>query len=205
MAARSDLDLVSGRDYYFFRHVAHHLVHHEHHRHTKFLREIKGLDGEIKTFLGRIRAEGDDLVVSVRAPTRLHHVGLRGESGQARGGSSALHIDEDTRGFGHGRVADVFHHQREARAGGEALHHFGGRSDGISGGEARAGSQCAFTAGVVAVDEVHASEYSAWVSLHLSPPGPDGILVAKMAKSGQYMPQRSQPLHFSGCTTWGGW
>src|SRR5579862_7490150 len=26
-----------------------------------------------------------------------------------------------------------------------------------------------------------------------------------MAKSGQYMPHRSQPLHFSGATTWGGW
>src|SRR5579871_4725505 len=26
-----------------------------------------------------------------------------------------------------------------------------------------------------------------------------------MAKSGQYMPQRSQPLHFSGATTCGGW
>src|SRR6266567_2080960 len=26
-----------------------------------------------------------------------------------------------------------------------------------------------------------------------------------MAKSGQYMPHRSQPLHFSGATTCGGW
>ena len=26
-----------------------------------------------------------------------------------------------------------------------------------------------------------------------------------MAKSGQYMPHKSHPLHFSGCTTWGGW
>src|SRR5215470_857195 len=26
-----------------------------------------------------------------------------------------------------------------------------------------------------------------------------------MAKSGQYMPHKSQPLHFSGATTWGGW
>src|SRR5581483_9208278 len=26
-----------------------------------------------------------------------------------------------------------------------------------------------------------------------------------MAKSGQYIPQRSQPLHFSGLTTCGGW
>jgi len=26
-----------------------------------------------------------------------------------------------------------------------------------------------------------------------------------MAKSGQYMPHKSQPLHLSGATTWGGW
>jgi hypothetical protein len=26
-----------------------------------------------------------------------------------------------------------------------------------------------------------------------------------MAKSGQYMPHKSHPLHFSGCTAWGGW
>src|ERR1017187_2378893 len=26
-----------------------------------------------------------------------------------------------------------------------------------------------------------------------------------MAKSGQYRPHRSQPLHFSAATTWGGW
>src|SRR4029077_19205637 len=48
------------------------------------------------------------------------------------------------------------------------------------------------------------------IRFHFSPPLaclalPAGILVPLMAKSGQYMPQRSQPLHFSGCTTCGGW
>src|ERR1700748_50756 len=44
------------------------------------------------------------------------------------------------------------------------------------------------------------------ISFHFLPPFTGGAtLVPAMAKSGQYMPQRSQPLHFSGATTCGGW
>src|SRR5579864_7389958 len=43
------------------------------------------------------------------------------------------------------------------------------------------------------------------ISFHFAPPPDCGTLVPLIAKSGQYMPQRSQPLHFSGCTTCGGW
>ena len=62
----------------------------------------------------------------------------------------------------------VFHldkrsaHLRHAR--GEALDHLGGRSNGISGGESSAGCQSAFTAGMVAIDEVCAGEYSSGIS-----------------------------------------
>src|SRR5208282_5143024 len=114
------------------------------------------------------------------------------------GGELVFHLDE--------AAADRRH------ACGEALDHFGRGRNGISGGESRAGSQCAFTAGVVAVEKVCAGQHSMGVCFHFSPPATFccgtlscGILVPLMAKSGQYMPQRSQPLHFSGCTTCGGW
>ena len=75
--ARHHLDLIGGRDDDFFRHVPHHFIHHEHHRHTELFRQIERLDGQVEAFLRRVRAQRDDLVVPVRAPPRLHHVGLR--------------------------------------------------------------------------------------------------------------------------------
>jgi len=105
--------------------------------------------------------------------------------------TAALHIDEHAGRFGHGSVADVLHHQREAwaggdgesfgaspnrtldgdrccelvfhldespadggYAGGETFDDFRGRGDGISGGEACSGGQCAFTAGMIAVQKM---------------------------------------------------
>jgi hypothetical protein len=78
-------------------------------------REIERLDGEIETFLGRIRAEGDDFVVAVRAPARLHHIGLSGQRRQSSRRTTPLHVDEDAGRLGHGGIADVLHHQRKAR------------------------------------------------------------------------------------------
>ncbi len=205
--------------------MANHFVHHEHHRHAEFFGQIERFDSQVKTFLRRIRAERDNLVIAMRTPPRLHHIGLRGQRGQASRRPSALHIDEYARRFGHGGVADMLHHQRKARPGGhgerlgsaphralqrdrsgqfvfhlnkrsahgrhprgEALNHFGGRSDGVSGGEAAAGSQRAFAAGMVAIHEVCAGEDAARVrrhtiglvkiSLHLSPPLAGSALVA---------------------------
>src|SRR5437868_7526753 len=53
----------------------------------------------------------------MRAPARLHHVGLSGESGEPGGWPPPLHVNEHTRGLSHGGIADVFHHEREARSG----------------------------------------------------------------------------------------
>jgi hypothetical protein len=42
-----------------------------------------------------------------------------GKRGQPGGGPAALHVDEDARRLRHRRVADVLHHQGEARSGGD--------------------------------------------------------------------------------------
>ncbi len=241
MAARNDFDLICNRNHDLLGHVPYNLIHHKHHGHAKFFGEVEGFNSEIKTFLRRIWTERNDLIIAMRPPPCLHHVALGGECGQAGRRASALHVDEHTRRFGHGGVADVFHHQRKAGTGGhrkclgtapdcalqrdrcrefvfhldkrsadgrhtrgKALYDFGGRSNRVSGSKSGASGQCAFTTGVVAVHEVNPGEYAARISFHLSPPA-ECTLVAKMAKSGQYIPHKSQPLHFSGCTTCGGW
>ena len=56
------------------------------------------------------------------------------------GGQFVFHLDEDAADGGNARR--------------EALDDFGGRSDGITGGEARARSQRAFAAGMVAIQEM---------------------------------------------------
>ena len=114
-----DLDLVGSRDHHLLGHVADALVHHDHDRDAELLGKVEGRDGQVEAFLRGIRAERDDLVVAVRSPPRLHHVGLRGQRGQPGGRSAALHVDEHAGRFGHGGVADVLHHQREAGAGGD--------------------------------------------------------------------------------------
>jgi len=50
---------------------------------------------------------------------------------------------------------------------------------------------------MIAINKMNPGENAARVGFHFSPPLP-GDLVPKMAKSGQYMPHKSQPLHFSG-------
>ena len=245
--ARRHFDLVGRRNHNFLRHVPDHLVHHEHHRHAEFFRQVESLDGQVETLLGRIRAERDDLVVAVRSPTRLHHVSLRRKCGQSSRGPASLHVDKHAGRLGHSGVADVLHHQREAwprgyreglgstpypalqrdrsgefvlhlnecstdcrDAGREALDYFRRGRDGISGSESRASGQCAFAAGMIAVEKVRARQNAMGICFHFAPP-PACLalscwtLVPLIAKSGQYMPQRSQPLHFSGCTTCGGW
>src|SRR5581483_166832 len=119
VAARIDLDLLRRRDHHLFRHVADALVHHHHHRNPIFLGQIKGFDGQIEAFLWRVGANGDDAVVPVRSPARLHHVRLRRQSGQSGGRAAALHVDENARRLGHGGVAYVLHHQGETGTGGD--------------------------------------------------------------------------------------
>ena len=81
--ARHHLDLVRRRDHYLLTHVANDFVHHEHHGNPVFFGQVEGLDGQIETLLRRIGTKGDDLVIAMRAPFCLHHVGLGGERGQA--------------------------------------------------------------------------------------------------------------------------
>ena len=64
---------------------------------------VERLDGEVETFLRRVGAERDDLVIAVRSPAHLHHVGLRRERGQSGRRAAALHINEDARRLGHER------------------------------------------------------------------------------------------------------
>ena len=92
----------------------------------------------------------------------------------------------------------------------EALDYLGRWGDRISGRESCSGRQCAFTAGMVAIEKMCAGQNTVWICFHFSPPPAClalscGILVPLIAKSGQYIPHKSQPLHFSGCTTCGGW
>ena len=228
------VDLVGLGDDHLLGHVADALVEHHHDRHAELLGEVEAGDGQVEALLRGIGAERDDAVIAVRAPVGLHHVGLRGQGGQAGGGSAALHVDEDAGRLGHGGVADVLHHEREAGAGGdgeglraapdraldgdgsgqfvlhlnedaadggnsprEAFDHFGGGGDGITCGKSRTGCEGSLTAGVIAVEKMDTRENTFGVSVHVRAP--------KMAKSGQYIPHRSQPLHFSAATTWGGW
>ena len=109
-ATRDHLDLIRRRYDHFLGHVADHLIHHEQYGNAELLREVESLDDEIEAFLRRVGAESDDLVVAMRSPARLHHVGLRGQRGQSRGWATPLHVDEHARRFGHSGVADVFHH-----------------------------------------------------------------------------------------------
>src|SRR5208282_1892069 len=260
MSPRHDFDLIGGRNDDLFAHVANAFVHHEHDGNAIFFGQIEGFDGEVEALLRRIGAKGNDLVIAMRPPLCLHHVGLGGERGQSGGGATALHVDENAGRFGHGGIADVLHHEGEAGARsdrkglgscpyhalqgngggefifhldedsangrnprGETFHHFGGGSDGVSGGASAASSQRAFAAGVVAVHEMYAGEDTARISLlmtslHFVPSLAVAastlavstflgvsVLLAQIAKSGQYIPHKSQPLHFSGWTTWGGW
>ncbi len=117
--ARVDFDLIGGRDDHLLGHVPDTLVHHEHHRNAKLLGQVKRLDGEVEALLRRVGRERDDFVIAVRSPARLHHVGLRRQRGQARRWAAALHVDEHAGRFGHHRVADVLHHEREARTRGD--------------------------------------------------------------------------------------
>src|SRR5581483_10296093 len=161
----------------------------------------------IEALLRGVGAERDDLVVAMRAPAGLHHVGLRGEGGEPGGRPPSLHVNEYTRGLSHGGIADVFHHEREARPGrdgkclgaapdcalqgdrgsqfvfhlnersadgghtrGEAFNDFGGRGDGIASRKESSGSEGAFAASMVAVNEVSAGKNAARISLHRAPP-----------------------------------
>ncbi len=119
MAPRIDLDLAGFGNDYFLGHVAHALIHHQEDRLPVLLGEVEGLDGKVEALLRRIGAQRQNTVIAVRSPAHLHHVGLRGQRGQAGGGSAALHIHEYAGRFGHGGVPDVLHHEREARPRGD--------------------------------------------------------------------------------------
>ncbi len=87
----------------------------------------------------------------------------------------------------------------------EALDDLGGGCDGITGGEPRAGGDGALAARLVAIHEMDACERRLRISVHGLPFLHADRRFPKMAKSGQYMPQRSQPEHFSAFTTKGAW
>ena len=80
------------------------------------LGEVEGERRQVDALLHRRRRQGDDLVVAVGAPARLHHVALGGLGGLAGGGPRALHVDDDAGRLGHAGVADALLHEREARA-----------------------------------------------------------------------------------------
>ena len=58
--------------------------------------------------------QGDDGVLAVGAPARLHDVALAGLGGQPGGGAAAHDVDNDAGDLRHGGVADVLLHEREA-------------------------------------------------------------------------------------------
>ena len=118
VAARRDFNLFRRRNHDLLRHVSDHFVHHDEYRAAILLGIIERGNGQVETFLRRVRAQRDHFVVAVRAPAHLHHVGLSGKRGQSGGRSAALHVHEDAGRFRHHRQANVFHHQREARTGG---------------------------------------------------------------------------------------
>ena len=111
-----NFDLIGRRNHDFLGHVADDFIHHEHDGNAKLFRKIEGLDRKIEAFLRGVRTERDDLVVAVRSPAGLHHVGLCRKCGKSSGGSTALDVDEDAGRLRHGRVADVLHHERKAGA-----------------------------------------------------------------------------------------
>ena len=47
-------DLIGGRYFHALGHVAHHLVHHEEHRHAPGLGQVEGLDHQIEALLGGV-------------------------------------------------------------------------------------------------------------------------------------------------------
>ena len=93
------------------------LVKHHHDGDAELFGQVETGNGQVEALLRGVGAEGDDAVIAVGSPLGLHHVGLRGQCGQPGGGSAALHVDENARGFRDGGVADVLHHEREAGAG----------------------------------------------------------------------------------------
>src|SRR5208283_4135346 len=82
VAARIDVDLLGRRDHNLLGHMTHHFVHHDENRAAKLLCHIECGDSEVEALLRRVGAERDNLVVAVRSPAYLHHVGLGGKRWQ---------------------------------------------------------------------------------------------------------------------------
>ena len=114
LAARVDVHMVRQHD--LLAQVADDLVHEQDDRRAEALRVVHGHDRHVIRLAHAPRRERDDGMVAVRAPARLHHIGLGGRGRLARRGADALHIDEHAGDLRAGRVADELLLQREARA-----------------------------------------------------------------------------------------
>ena len=128
---------AGGRDLQLFAHVTDDFVEQQDHRGAVGLGQIEGFHRHAEDVLDGGCREGDDGVVAMGPPARLHHVALGAFRGQARGGAAALHIDDNAGDLGHDGVAQGLLLQGKAGAG-RGCHGFGagqgGAADGAHGG-----------------------------------------------------------------------
>ena len=138
MLALPARDLFWRRDDHPFNHVTDHFIRQQENRQAVAVCHVETMDGQVEHFLGRPGRIGDRAVISVRAPARLHHVGLPWHGRQTGGRGSALHIDDHAGDLQHHSQADVFHHQAQTRprCGGHGARAGGGSSeDGSHAGQ----------------------------------------------------------------------
>ena len=120
--APGPLDLFFSGDEHVLDHLGHDLIGHDQHRGPEFFGHVKRFEGQIKHLLRRLRGISDELIITMRAPLGLHHIGLRGQRGQTGGRSAALNVNDHAGGLGHHRQAQVLLHQAEAGTGGGRHH-----------------------------------------------------------------------------------
>ena len=125
------------RQHDFLAQMADDLVHEQDDRRAEAFGVIDGHDGHVIRLADAPRRERDDWMVAMRAPARLHDVGLGRRGRLARRGADALYVDEHARDFGAGRVADELLLQRKAWAA-RRVHRFRARERGAEDGAHRA-------------------------------------------------------------------
>jgi len=113
-----DLDLVLSRQLHLLRDVSDRLVEEQDDRGPVPLREVERAHRQVEGLTHALGTQGDDGVVSVGSPSRLHHAGRLGKGLQTGARSAALDVDHDARHLGHAGVAEVLLLEGEARTAG---------------------------------------------------------------------------------------
>jgi hypothetical protein len=118
IGAVDDGHQIERRQHQRLLHLADLGVRQQHYRGAVLLGDVEGAHRLLPALLRGGRGDGDDGVVAVGAPARLHHVGLADVGGAAGRRPAAHDVDDDEGDFQDAGVAEVLLLEREARAGG---------------------------------------------------------------------------------------